>query len=42
MLLDQRCHGASLGLPGLDPPHTVDAMAGDALATLLWGMQEGR
>ena len=30
-LVDQRCHGRSTGLPGLNPPHTLAASAKDVI-----------
>lgn len=39
--MDSRCHGESAAL-ALPPPHTVDAMAEDALRTYVAGFEEGR
>lgn len=42
VVVDQRCHGGSLGLPGLEAPHSVDASAADLLRLLSWGLRQGR
>lgn len=34
LLLDLRNHGASSQLPGLHPPHSVEAAAGDVLQVM--------
>jgi len=41
LLVDQRCHGASAALPGLHPPHDMEAAAGD-LANLVHRSLGGR
>lgn len=34
LLLDLRNHGASSQLPGLHPPHSIEAAAGDVLQVM--------
>ena len=38
LLVDQRKHGGSRDLPGFEPPHTIQASAGDVLQLLRWAL----